>query len=53
MSYTEVDGAGAAAGAAAGAGAGVLAAPDESLDVELELDTGGVVAELPPLESVL
>jgi hypothetical protein len=31
----------------------VLAAPDESLDVELELDPGGVVAELPPLESVL
>lgn len=53
--YAEVDGAGAGAGvvAEAGAGAGVLVVPVESLDVEPALDPGGVVAELPPLESVL
>ena len=48
MRYAEVEGAGAAAGAGAGA-----AAADDSLEEELELVPGGVVAELPPLESVL
>ena len=38
--------------AAAGAGAGAAAA-DDWLEEELELVPGGVVAELPPLESVL
>lgn len=51
--YAEVDGAGAGVVAEAGAGAGVLVVPVESLDVEPALDPGGVVAELPPLESVL
>jgi len=48
LRYAEVEGAGAAAGAGAGA-----AAADDSLEEELELGPGGVVAELPPLESVL
>ena len=48
LRYAEVEGAGAAAGAGAGA-----AAADDSLEEELELVPGGVVAELPPLESVL
>ena len=48
LRYAGVEGAGAAAGAGAGA-----AAADDSLEEELELVPGGVVAELPPLESVL
>ena len=46
LRYAEGEGAGADAGAGA-------AAAEESLEEELELVPGGVVAELPPLESVL